>query len=200
MRPLITGRLTGIVMAIFLGVAVSSLVAMSVSRGAEGAAYMPGRDHRDDAKPASRVDVRQARPITKIELVLRTANTSGAGTDGDVFLGVGGREFFVDSQGDHDDFERGATRTYIFGSGATVNRPSENDPRSPWQLDFLDLALTPKYLRFEPGGDWHIGRVDLTVIYSGTPQVPGGSVHFQRFEGNANLWLGERRGKFVYFR
>ena len=51
--------------------------------------------------------------ITSIHLTLITGNASGAGTDGDVYLGICGREFFVDTTA--NDFERGASREYIFG-------------------------------------------------------------------------------------
>jgi hypothetical protein len=77
--------------------------------------------------------------ITRIQLRLVTGNRADAGTDGDVFLGICGREFNVDSRGDVNDFERNSDRTYIFGEGANVLRPEENDPRSPWQLDLANI-------------------------------------------------------------
>jgi hypothetical protein len=131
-------------------------------------------------------------PISKIVLRVKTGNRADAGTDGDVFLGIGGRELFVDSHS--DDFERGSDRTYIFGAGATVVRPAENDPRSPSQLTFDDLRLAPRYIRFEPGGDWNVELVDISVTYT------GGGLHVSRLAGGAHLWLGERRGKFLYLR
>ena len=132
--------------------------------------------------------------ITQLRLRLVTGNRENAETDGDVFLGVAGREYNVDTQA--DDFERGSDRTYIFGEGATVLRSGENDPRSPWQTDTDDLRFSPIYIRFEPGegGDWNIERAELTVI------APGNTIHFDRLEGSANLWLGERRGKYLYLR
>jgi hypothetical protein len=71
--------------------------------------------------------------INRIELRLRTGDRQDAGTDGDVFLGLAGREFNVDTTS--EDFERGNDRTYIFGEGANVLRPPENDPRTPMQTD-----------------------------------------------------------------
>jgi hypothetical protein len=103
--------------------------------------------------------------VTRIELRVQTGNKTDGGTDGDVFLGVAGREFFVDTSS--NDFERSSNRTYVFGDGATVVRPTQNDPRSPWQLTFDDLRRAPRYLRFEPGSDWNVGRIDLTVSYTG---------------------------------
>jgi hypothetical protein len=132
--------------------------------------------------------------ITKLELRLVTGNREDAETDGDVFLGVAGREYFVDTGA--NDFERGSDRTYVFGDGATVLRPEENDPRNPWPTDTDDLRFAPIYIRFEPGagGDWNVERVDLTV------SAPGNTIHFDRLVGGPNLWLGERRGKYLYLR
>ena len=133
--------------------------------------------------------------ITRIELRVVTGDRTDAGTDGAVFLGLGGREFNVDSRGEVNDFERGSDRTYIFGSGATVNRPEENDPRSPWQIDSNDVGRVPRYIRFEPGpgGDWNVERLELGVIFA------GGSLTQRALDGGAHLWLGARRGKFIYF-
>jgi hypothetical protein len=141
--------------------------------------------------------------ITRIQFRLVTGNRADAGTDGDVFLGICGREFNVDSRGDVNDFERNSDRTYIFGEGANVLRPEENDPRSPWQLDLANIYRLPLWIRFEPGpgGDWNLERVDLTV----DAVTPGGdltSVSIQTLENrpgaNPHLWLGERRGKFLF--
>jgi hypothetical protein len=132
--------------------------------------------------------------IRKIELRLVTGDRTGAGTDGDVFLGLAGREYNVDSQGDVNDFERGSDRTYVFGEGANVLRPEENDPRRPWQTDSDDITRVPVYIRFEPGpgGDWNVERVDVTAHYGISATTLG------RLRGSENLWLGERRGKYVY--
>jgi len=67
--------------------------------------------------------------IKKISININTASDSGAGTDGDVYIGFCGREFFCDTTA--DDFERGSSRTYVFGEGSTVLNASLNDPRSP---------------------------------------------------------------------
>lgn len=136
--------------------------------------------------------------IRKIELHLRTGSAADADTDGDVFLGLCGREFFVDSaESGYNDFERGDDKTYIFGEGANVMRPAQNDPRSPLPCDANDLTRYPIYLRFVPGpgGDWNIGLVELTVH---APNI--GQATFSRLEGNSNIWLGAKRGLFLYFR
>jgi hypothetical protein len=43
-----------------------------------------------------------------------------AGTDLEVYVGSGGREFYIDSQRNFDDFERGDDRTYIIGNEPSV--------------------------------------------------------------------------------
>lgn len=58
--------------------------------------------------------------ITKIEFHLETSGLSGAGTDGDVYLGICGREFSIDST--KDDFERNSGRTYVLGDEADTQR------------------------------------------------------------------------------
>ncbi len=50
----------------------------------------------------------------------KTADIIDAGTDLEVYVGVGGREFYIESQREFDDFERGDDRTYIIGNEASV--------------------------------------------------------------------------------
>lgn len=76
-----------------------------------------------------------------------------------------------------------------------MQRASENDPRAPWQLDFNELIRTPRYIRFEPGSDWNVERIDLTISAGGSFAT---SLHVDRLEGDAHLWLGEKRGKVIY--
>jgi hypothetical protein len=85
--------------------------------------------------------------ISKIALTINTGDVQGAGTDGDVYLGVCGREFRVDTGS--EDFQRGSSKEYIFGDDANVLRPELNDPRD--HLLFVEnLARFPIYLRFQP--------------------------------------------------
>ncbi|MFJ8660287.1 hypothetical protein [Streptomyces sp. NPDC093795] len=75
--------------------------------------------------------------ITKISARVKTANVSGADTGACVYLGIGGREFLLDSTG--ADFTVGADQTFTFGEGNNVNNPEYDDPHSP-QLDTLHLG------------------------------------------------------------
>jgi hypothetical protein len=176
---------------------IGALLLIAVVAAVSNAAATGSASH--DFSPASAFAPREAAqaaaPITMIELHLFTANRDGAGTDGDVFLGVGGREFFVDSAATAlNDFERGRDYTYRFGDRANVMRADQNDPRSPWQLTSDDLKQAPKYIRLASGGDWDVEQADLHVTY--------GSFFYddKRLERNAHLWLGKKRGTILYFR
>ena len=132
--------------------------------------------------------------IKKIEVRIVTGNRSGAGTDGEVYIGICGREFYIDSS--VRDFERGSDQTYTIGEGANINHPAYNDPRSP-QLDTVDLDKFPKYIRLEPIGsspEWNLEEVTVTVN-------PGsGQVVYRALAGGLNLWLGQQYGKFCYLK
>ena len=131
--------------------------------------------------------------ITRIDVRLFTANRSGAGTDGDVYVGVGGREFSLDSES--DDFEQNDNRTYTFGNGANVRFQESNDPRSPYQLLTEDLNRFPAYIRFAPkdrDDNWDLESVTVTVN-------PGaGQVQYQALGGSNHLWLGVHSGLHCY--
>jgi hypothetical protein len=140
--------------------------------------------------------------ITRIELRIRTGNQPDAGMDdGEVYLGLAGREFHVDSHG--DDFIPGHEDKFIFshGPGANVTDPKDNDPTDPWQLDSDDISRCPRYIRFEPrrGED---GRVEEWNVASVHLAVKFGSSGFteDRLGGGANLWMGgEFKSRYLYF-
>ncbi len=139
--------------------------------------------------------------IESIDVTIQTSNIDNAGTDGDVYLGILGREFFLDTSA--DDFEKGSIRTYRLGDGTNVKSPELNDPRKP-QLDTRDLNKNPTesdplqnykfpvYIRFEPSGsgpDWNIASVNVEV---------GGTGYGAIFP--KGLWLGRKAGKICYLR
>ena len=85
--------------------------------------------------------------VDTIRINIQTGNLSGAGTDGDVYVGVCGREFSLDTT--RDDFERGSSREYVLGAGANVNNAPVNDPRKQILLvENVDSA--PVFIRFQP--------------------------------------------------
>ncbi len=101
--------------------------------------------------------------ITSLHVTISTRSVSGAGTDGDVYLGFGGREFSLDTTA--DDFEAGSSRTYRLGSGATVQNAAVNDPRTP-QLTVENVDRFPVWVRFQPQGredNWILGRATVTL-------------------------------------
>jgi hypothetical protein len=154
--------------------------------------------------------------VNTIFLRLNTKDIGGAGTDGDVYLGIGGREFSVDSADeDYDDFYRSDVRYYIFGEKptplddylvedpfyitTTVLHPKYNDPREPYPLDTDDMDKFPVYIRFEPEDDddfWCLEDVVVRVNpLTKTTQVK----RYHALQGVEQfLWLGPTRGKFLF--
>lgn len=132
--------------------------------------------------------------INSIGLHLDTGDLSGSGTDGDVYLGLCGREFSIDTN--RDDFERGSGRTYILGENADIRNADVNDPRKH-ELFTENMARFPLYIRFQPqttGDNWLLQRADvrfndsLHIDWDTSPFIPLGS------EG---IWLGVRSGLVV---
>ena len=132
--------------------------------------------------------------ITKIEFHLETGDLSGAGTDGDVYLGLCGREFSIDSS--RDDFERGSGRTYVLGEEADIRNAEFNDPRKQ-NLFTENVPNFPVYVRFQPqtrGDNWHVVRAD--VRFNGALHIDWDTLpSVRRTEG---IWLGVRSGLVVH--
>jgi hypothetical protein len=138
--------------------------------------------------------------ITGVLCQIITGKISGAGTDGDIFLGLCGREFVLDSTA--DDFERGSWREYILGEPNLpppelhVRNPEYNDPRSEgFPLDSANLDRSPVYIRFEPEGsddNWNLATA-VILVYTGNffkAYMPPLEFH--------NLWLGQKMGKVLF--
>lgn len=143
--------------------------------------------------------------ITGILCQILTSNVSGAGTDGNVYLGIGGREFRLDSSA--DDYEKNSFREYILGRAplepnlpapqVRVNNKENNDPRNGYQLDTSNLNKLPVYIRFEPvnsDDNWNL-RFTAVLVYTGASQFNTAYTVSEEFE---NLWLGNNFGKIVY--
>ncbi|WP_445504398.1 hypothetical protein [Microvirga sp. G4-2] len=134
--------------------------------------------------------------ITQIQLRLVTASASGrpGGSEGDIFLGIAGREFAVgDGRGQlrHED-----DGTYMFGEGASVPDAEFNDPRSP-QLDTLNVYKFPTYIRFEPrtpDDNWLLSLVEVIVR---SPEADEICIEIGPV-GAGQFWLGQTRGKIVH--
>jgi hypothetical protein len=145
--------------------------------------------------------------VTGILCQVITGNVDGAGTDGRVYLGLGGREFRMDSRA--DDYERGSWREYIMGLGPVepdlpapqirvLNGP-RNDPREGLPIDRVNLSKTPVYIRFEPAGEspnWNLSTA-VVLVYAplfAVAYAPPDYANFRRMD----LWLGDKYGKVLY--
>lgn len=131
--------------------------------------------------------------IITINVSIITGQDSGASTDGLVYVGVCGREFCANSQA--DDFERGASRIYLFGEGANVLHTDLNDPRKQVLLT-ENVDKFPVYIRFQPrhGDDrWQLARAQLWLNDEFIPQWDSFGVLTR--EG---IWLSERSGLILH--
>jgi hypothetical protein len=135
----------------------------------------------------------QAVAVTQMSLHIWTNDVSDAGTDGDVYFGCCGREFYVDS-GDND-FERGKDKKYVFGDGANVLDPDLHDPRRQLAIDARNLLRMPLYIRLSGGSDWNVVRVTGNII---GPTI--GTVNFGARPTDSGLWLGRKPGQYLYLR
>jgi hypothetical protein len=140
--------------------------------------------------------------ITRIEAIIQTGNKAGAGTNGSVYLGIGGREFHLNSANEaFDDFEQGKERTYVLGeslpSDHTVSDAAHNDPRVDYVLKSEFLDKFPVYIRLDPTGDspdWNLERATITVRTN-----VGAVAKYDNLGGfENNLWLGKNFGLYCY--
>jgi hypothetical protein len=89
-------------------------------------------------------------------LFIRTI-TGGKGTNGHIYLGIDGKEFYVDAD-DRNDFEPGDDHIYIAGElpspmpakSSQIWHSLYNDPRKHYPLDTDNLDRYDVYIRFEP--------------------------------------------------
>jgi len=140
--------------------------------------------------------------VKGILALISTRDVDGAGTDADIYIGVGGREFHADSSA--DDFERNSKAAYIFGEVTedtapyvrrTVNRPGDNDPRGPYHLYTENLDLTPVYVRWEQGGNSADWCLDQISVWAFTDTMSIG--YFPAAAPNG-LWFSSGTGMTLY--
>ena len=133
--------------------------------------------------------------INQISARIKTANRGqAAGTNGRVYLGIGGREFNLNLLGG-PDFEPGMDQTFILGEGANIGpAPADNDPRSP-QLVTEALDKYPTYVRFEPNAEddrWAVEQINVTVNSGSAPS-------FSALGQGSYIWLGNTSTKVLFF-
>lgn len=63
--------------------------------------------------------------LDKIEVKIVTRDVPNAGTDGEVYLGIGGREFRLNNLG--NQFKKGQTDNFTIGVGSNINNSKIND-------------------------------------------------------------------------
>ena len=146
--------------------------------------------------------------IESIHVLIQTAKEENAGTDGDVYLGICGREFVIDT--DQKDFDKNSTKTYIIGDGANIKNSYENDPRHHWIRHTEDLEKYPIYIRFEAieqKKELAVPRYDVNwlleyVRVQVNPKAgAGGEWIFEALKNRAEkLWLGQLYGKFCHLK
>lgn len=139
--------------------------------------------------------------IQRIDLTLATGTGSGTSTNGDVYLGIGGREFSLDTTGEDFDPkpENGKpVLKYTFGSGANVRFPEFNDPRDP-QLKSENISDQPVYIRFAPQGrddNWNLLYAWVTL--NGNAFPTWGSSTVDQLSDGRGIWLGTHAGLMLY--
>ncbi len=151
--------------------------------------------------------------ITRLEVTIKTGDLEGAGTDGDVYLAIAGREFNLDNE--KDNFERFHVDEFLLGDDYTsddedsvrrrktflpVFNRDENDPNHP-PLDLNDIDNFPVWIRLSPTGEfpsWLLEsvRVDITVDKEPTTLK---SLEYGAFF-DEGLWLGRAYGLFCFLK
>ena len=135
-----------------------------------------------------------ADPVVAITAVFETADLPHAATKGDVFLGLGGREFRCITSG--NNFQQGATDTFVFGQSANVLNPDRNNPAAP-QLALNSVSRFPVYVRFDQGNKkpWRFSRLTIKLTVAPGPQPPA---YTSTLHHPGGLSLGTDSGSMVY--
>jgi len=132
-----------------------------------------------------------------------TGDMEQAGTTGEVYLGLAGMEFKMNST-EPGDYERGSDRTYVLGEGSSVHPTGDESDRVDYAYaDGNDPRITsmeraarhPVYVRLHPCGaapDWLPCRVDVTVEGDDNPPQR------YRWEAEPGRWLGCEYGLTVH--
>lgn len=141
--------------------------------------------------------------IKKVTARVATGDAEHAGTTGELYLGLGGMEFKLNSV-QSVDYERGSDRTYILGEDPGTHPTADaglrdefaysnrNDPR----ITTLERAARhPVYVRLHPvdeGSDWLATAVSVTV--EGDDEPPQ---HYE-WRSETGRWLGCEYGLAIH--
>lgn len=132
-----------------------------------------------------------------------TGDEERGGTTGEVYLGLAGMEFKLNSE-TIVDYEQASDRTYVLGEGSATypsvdesardnfSFAARNDPR----ITTMERAARhPVYVRLHPVGefhDWMVAAVDVRV------DGQDGSVQSYRWAADPGRWLGCEYGLTVH--
>jgi hypothetical protein len=112
-----------------------------------------------------------------------------------VYLGIGGREFYLDT--DRDDFEPGTSIDYVLGEDSNVHNAAQNDPRD--QILYVEHAYQlPCYIRFkgkDRGDEWKLLRAGVSLNDSVVPVWDTASLF--SFGQGGGIWMGTRATEMV---
>jgi hypothetical protein len=123
-------------------------------------------------------------PIDQVEVKVFTGSESDAGTDGEVYLLLCGREFCI-KRADINDRQPGKLDTYVLGRGANIENKARNDPQ---ETPVYMAWNNPIGVRFAPKTDtpttdaWHLAEMYLYI------RTAGGFEDFALLEGSH--WFG----------
>lgn len=131
---------------------------------------------------------RTVQQTVNVSKITATINTGGTGTNDRIYLGIGGREFRLDTS--NDDFTTNSQFSFILGAGANVENASLNNPTSP-QLTELDILTNHIYIRKEDTGNWTMASASVSIDFSS-----GTSSSYTSYL--SNLELGPDYGEKVY--
>jgi hypothetical protein len=148
--------------------------------------------------------------IDNIVATINTKNVTNAGTNGEVYLGIGGREFRLNQSG--DQFKKGDTDVFKIGSASDIENPDINglplDPGANGKSPEINEnilsgpSVFPVYIRLDPkdgsDNDWNVEKVSVvatggfgatkTFIFPKT----GGVLN------DGTVWLGRKSGLTLF--
>jgi PLAT/LH2 domain len=134
--------------------------------------------------------------ITQINVHVKTGNVNRGGTDGRVYLGIGGREFRLDQPG--NQFEQGDSNNFTIGTASNIENPDDvnslptpNGNMNSPNIEDTDIEFNPKYIRFDPNDsddNWDVEKVEVEVV---------DITRTYRGPHDGNIWLGSRSGLFL---
>jgi hypothetical protein len=130
--------------------------------------------------------------IRSVHALVYTGDESDAGTDGDVYLGAGGREFHLDTEG--EDFDPGSMQTYRFGTFPTVFNAATNDPQDQ-RLVLETIELMPLYIRFETRNREDRWRLKRAIVVFNSQLSP---MFDSELIAPNGIWLDARSGLVLH--